>query len=448
MVVTKAAGGTATLGQMATQTAGYDRELVQGSNAQIRIDGTLITRSTNTISDAVAGVTFNLLAAEPGTTADVTIARDTSSAVTAVQSFVSAYNALATFVKTQTASGGELPFDGSLRASMRSLTDSLVQNIPGLTGTYVRAGTVGLTLDKTGQLQLDTNVLSAALSADLPDVKALFGVTATPSNGLAYLSDTPSTKSGTFAVNISSAATKAVLNGSGFSGTYTDSGVPDGVTITDGATLATGTVSLSSGDTIDSIVDKFNSLFSSKSMQLIASNVGGQLSISSTSYGSAAKFNLGFDPGDTAAATQLGLIAGQTAGTDVVGTIDGVAANGSGQSLTGATGTDAEGLAIQYAGTSAYTGQIVHTLGLAALMSNVSDAVTRSGDGLVAGMTTALQSQIDSLTDRSTQIQARLDAHKAALTQQFTTMETVISKLQTQTSALTNQIAGLQASTA
>ncbi|MEO7085063.1 MAG: flagellar filament capping protein FliD, partial [Gemmatimonadaceae bacterium] len=321
MVVTKAAGGTATLGQVATKTTGYDRELTHGADAVVRVDGTLITRSTNTITDAIPGATLSLLAAEPGTTATVTIARDTNAMVTATQAFVTAYNAVASFVKTQTAAGGQLPFNTGLRASLRSFTDSFAKTIPGISSTFSRAGTVGLTLDKTGQLQLDSTVFTAALNSNLADVKTLFGVTGTTTDGLSYLSDTSKSQGGTFAVAITTAASQATQTGTGFSGTYTDSGSPDGVTITDGATLVTGRVTLATGDTTDTIVGKFNSLFSTSKMQLSASNVGGQLVIKSNTYGSAAKFNLDFDAGDTQPGTQLGLTIGQTAGTDVAGTI-------------------------------------------------------------------------------------------------------------------------------
>jgi flagellar hook-associated protein 2 len=448
MVVTKAAGGTATLGQMGTQVAGYNRELVHGSDAAVRIDGTLITRSSNTISDAIPGATISLLAAEPGTTTTLTIARDTAAMVTATQSFVTAYNAVSSFVKTQTASGGQLPFNTGLRASLRSLTDSFTKTIPGISSSFSRAGTVGLTLDKTGTLQLDANVFSAALTSNLDDVKKLFGVTGTPTDGITYLGDSAKTQGGSFAVNITTAGSQATLIGSGFTGTYTDSGTPDGVTITDGATLATGRVTLATGDTTDTIVGKFNSLFSTNRMQLSATNVGGQLVITSTSYGSAAKFNVDFDVGDTQPGTQLGLTTGQSAGVDVAGTINGVAATGAGQSLTGAVGDASEGLAIQYTGAIPYTGSIAHTVGLAGLISNVADAATRSGDGLIAGITTSLQTRIDTLTKQSEAVQARLDAHKTLLTQQFTRMEAALSKLQAQTSALTNQINGLQQKTA
>jgi flagellar hook-associated protein 2 len=445
LTVNKASGGTATLGQISTQVTGYDRELAHGSDASLRVDGTLITRSSNTVTDAVPGLTINLLAAEPGTTANVSVTRNTNAAVSAAQLLVSAYNSVASFVKTQTAAGAPLAFNMSLRASLRSLTDTLIGNVTGLTGSYQRAGSVGLTLDKTGQLNLDTTVFTNALTSDIGAVKALFSANGTASAGLTYVADSTKTKAGTFAVQVTQAASQATLSGTGFTGTYTDSGSPDTVTITDGTTFATGSVSLATGDTMDNIVDKFNSLFASQNMQLIASNVGGQLQIVTKAYGSAAKISLSYG-GSTNPQSQLGIAAGLVSGVDVAGTIDGVAATGVGQQLTGAAGSNVDGLVLTYAGTAPYTGQVVHTVGVGAMLNVTADSITRSGDGLIAGMTNSLQGEIDSLTARSTAVQSQLDQRRAAMTAQFTAMEAVLSKLQAQSTDLANQIKGLQTS--
>jgi flagellar capping protein FliD len=79
-------------------------------------------------------------------------------------------------------------------------------------------------------------------------------------------------------------------------------------------------------------------------------------------------------------------------------------------------------------------------------MANFADAIARSGDGLVATTTESLQHQIDKLTQRTSDIQARLDLHKQTLTQQFTKMEAALASLQTQSTALANQIKALQSS--
>ena len=74
--------------------------------AQVRIDGTLFTRSSNTITDVIPNVTLNLATGEPGTTVDLAVTRDTTSAVNAAKALATAYNAAADFVKTNSATGG------------------------------------------------------------------------------------------------------------------------------------------------------------------------------------------------------------------------------------------------------------------------------------------------------------------------------------------------------
>jgi flagellar hook-associated protein 2 len=445
MVVRKADGSTAGLGQMTTSTTGYARELVAGSDAQVRIDGTLITRTTNSISDAVAGVTLNLLQALPGSRATITVARDTSGITSSVNSFVQAYNGLVSFVQSQTSGTGPLAHNVTLRSSLRQLTEGLIEQIPGVTGAYTHAADVGLNLDKTGQLNLDSGALSTAMTNNFAGVQALFARVATPTSGLSYLSDTAATKPGTYAVSVSAAASQAKFTGSGFGGTYADSGTPDQLVVTD-ASLNTTTVSLSTGDDITAIVNRLNASFAAKTMDAIATNVGGQLVIGSQSYGSSARLSVSAAAGGSNIASQLGIAGGSVGGVDVVGTIDGVAATGNGQHLTGATGSSAEGLELMYNGSDPYTGSIAYSPGLAGLFSNVSTGISQSGTGLVATTVDALQQQITTLTSRSADVQSHLDQHKAALTSQFTNMEAALAKLQAQQAALTSQITSLQTS--
>ncbi len=173
--VARANGGTASLGHVGTQTIGYDRVLTAGSDAQIRIDGMIYTRSSNTISDAIPNVTLNLSAAEPGTTVGLALTRDVTAASTAAQSLVTAYNAVAAFVKTQTAAGGALPMDSTLRGALRQVSQTLQADVPNVTGTLTRGALAGLAMDKTGQLQFDQKTFTAAMQDHPDDLLALFG---------------------------------------------------------------------------------------------------------------------------------------------------------------------------------------------------------------------------------------------------------------------------------
>jgi flagellar hook-associated protein 2 len=173
--VKRADGTTASLGAVGTQTAGFDRVLVQGSDAQVRVDGTLYTGSSNTFTNAIPNVTLNLTAAEPGTVVDLTLTRDEAAAAAAVKSLADGYNALASFVKTQTASGGALQFNTIARSAMRQVTQTLQENVPNLTGTLTRGALVGLAFDKTGQLQFNEDTFKSALETSPDQVLALFG---------------------------------------------------------------------------------------------------------------------------------------------------------------------------------------------------------------------------------------------------------------------------------
>ena len=173
--VKRASGAIASLGQMTTETLGYDRVLTRGTDAQIVVDGTLYTRSSNTISDVIPNVTLNLAAAEPGTAVDLSFSRDVTAASTAVQALATAYNAIADFVKAQTAAGAPLAFNSTIRSALRQLSQTLQHDVPGVTGTLTRGALVGLVMDKTGHLQFDQKTFNAAFETNPSDVLAVFG---------------------------------------------------------------------------------------------------------------------------------------------------------------------------------------------------------------------------------------------------------------------------------
>src|SRR5690606_29953293 len=73
-------------------------ETVSAKNAAMVIDGIAISKSSNTISDALEGVTFNLTKADLNVTTSLTVSRDTASVQKAVGEFVKAYNDLETTI--------------------------------------------------------------------------------------------------------------------------------------------------------------------------------------------------------------------------------------------------------------------------------------------------------------------------------------------------------------
>ncbi len=159
----RAGGGTLDFGATNIATAGRAMQLAAPSDAQVRIDGVTVSRSTNTISDALAGVTLSLQHAEVGTTVSVDVARDTDSVVNSLKSLATAYNAVSTYVSAQTAASGALPYDSSIRGTLTNLRNSLLGGIAGLNNsTYTTASMIGLSLDKNGVLSVDADAVKTS----------------------------------------------------------------------------------------------------------------------------------------------------------------------------------------------------------------------------------------------------------------------------------------------
>ena len=132
MSVTQAAGGaTIALGRQQATTVGRLREVISGSDAQLRVDGVVLRRTSNTITDALAGVTLNLQQAEVGSTVALTIARDVDAITKTVGDVAAAYNELVKFRTSQSAVGAPLKGNVTLRGAISTLTNALLTDVSG-----------------------------------------------------------------------------------------------------------------------------------------------------------------------------------------------------------------------------------------------------------------------------------------------------------------------------
>lgn len=147
-------------------------------NADLTVNGISITSASNTVTDAIQGVTLTLKNPAAGTS--LTVAHDTGAINTAVSGFVDAYNALYSQLKsrsaypTATAQTPALSGDGTVRLMMDQLRG--VFNTAA-SGTLTALAQVGVAFQKDGSLQLDSNALSSAMSKNFSDVTNLFSST-------------------------------------------------------------------------------------------------------------------------------------------------------------------------------------------------------------------------------------------------------------------------------
>jgi flagellar hook-associated protein 2 len=175
LTVARASGGTAPLGSSTTAVAGRDRELQQGRDAILRVDGQELTRTTNTITDAIPGVTLTLQGAEPGTSVDVVVSRDERSAVDATRKVVDAYNAIMGFFDEQRQPDAPLARDASLRRVVATLTTALRTEVPE-NGSYATVNLAGVVLDRTGRLTFNEETFKRAYADKPAEIEALFGL--------------------------------------------------------------------------------------------------------------------------------------------------------------------------------------------------------------------------------------------------------------------------------
>jgi flagellar hook-associated protein 2 len=144
-----------------------------GADASLVVDGVAITSSSNTVSNAIPGVTFHLLGSSPSTQIQVEITNGNTDIGTAINKFVSAYNTVINDISGQEKSnsiGNAAPLSGSptLALIQSQLTGALFSG--SASGTIKNFTQLGIGLNKDGTLTLNADTLSSALNSNFADV--------------------------------------------------------------------------------------------------------------------------------------------------------------------------------------------------------------------------------------------------------------------------------------
>jgi flagellar hook-associated protein 2 len=145
-----------------------------GVNASLTVDGIAISSASNTVSTAIPGVTFQLLSSAPGTSVQVQVTNDNSAIETAVQTFVTAYNAVNKDINTQEgndASGNPEPLFGN---SSLSLMQSQLQTalLGGTSSGSINSITqLGISVGDDGTLTFTSTDLDSTLNASFANVQ-------------------------------------------------------------------------------------------------------------------------------------------------------------------------------------------------------------------------------------------------------------------------------------
>jgi len=183
---------------------------VAGNDASLTVDGIPIQSASNTVTGAVAGLTFNLQGAAPGTQVNIGVAPDATQISKAVSNFVDAYNTAIKDVNSVYAVDGNNK-QGSLASdsTLRILQDDLLSaaNYTAGSGAITSLAGLGVTMNNDGTLSVDNSALTNAVQNNFADVQAFMqgaasnGFAATLKAQLNTLSD-PTT--GAFTVDLQS----------------------------------------------------------------------------------------------------------------------------------------------------------------------------------------------------------------------------------------------------
>lgn len=261
------ASGLSRLAYDPQATVGNGKNLSQvqeAKNALLTIDGIDIVKASNTISDAIEGVTLNLLATT-ATSVSLGVASNKDAVKTSVTSFVDAFNKLDTTLRSLT------KYDETGKASGVLLGEAAARTIANqiravMTRTIANGNTIdslnqiGVTFQPDGKLALDSTKLDNVMTSSFSSISALFAASASATDPLvSYTGSTNKTKEGTYAVTVSQLGTTTVnaqgtINGATATGNLTNLvGAPGNdseglnIKIAGGALGARGTVTFTLG---------------------------------------------------------------------------------------------------------------------------------------------------------------------------------------------------------
>jgi flagellar hook-associated protein 2 len=151
------------------------------ADAAFTLNGIPATSHSNTVTGALDGVTLELTGTNSGSPTTLTITQDLSTNITkALQSFVTSFNSAYATMSTlgaynaDTKVAGDLQGNSTLRYAMSQIRQNVFSITSGSTSSaYQTLSNIGVSINSSGQLSIDTTKLTAAIKADPTTVSNL-----------------------------------------------------------------------------------------------------------------------------------------------------------------------------------------------------------------------------------------------------------------------------------
>ncbi|MCM1129987.1 MAG: flagellar filament capping protein FliD [Alistipes senegalensis] len=431
-------------------------ETQAAQNAEFWLDGIKISKGSNSVSDAIDGVTLKLAQADKDKTVNLNVSRDNSEAKKAVEELVKAYNDLTTTLKDMTAYNADektasvLTGDSAVRSIQTALKGMLSQSIAGGEQGYRMLADVGITPNKEGLLEIDSSKLDEALEKNFDAFTAMFAEGGLSTNSsITFEGAEDYAKTGSFDVEVTQVATqgsysfKLTGDSKGLDLTGKDAAARTMQVTVDGVTKS---ITLSEKNYANykefasEIQSRINTAFKDTDARVSAEwdEEKSKFVITSSSWGSSSAVKI----------SETGGIFDEdskepVAGKDVEGTINGVAAIGKGQTLTGASGSDAYGIKLKVTGDeSNIRGTVSFTQGFAYQFTQLAKSLQ--------GENSAIQSRIDGVNKSIAQVEKEYSNYEERIAKteemyrkKFTNLDVLLAQLQSTSTYLTTQLASL-----
>jgi flagellar hook-associated protein 2 len=420
----------------------------EGADAKVRVNGLLLTRESNRLTDVIEGLEFDIFNSSTTETITINISADKNVAETAIRDFVDAYN---TFLKDvnklvgfneETGEFGSLRQDPLAKNLLQSVRSMMTGSVGGITSGFNSLGSIGIRTELDGTLKIiedNTNTdFRAAMDKNFEAVRDLFipktsssdtrvNVTAHGARSVAGSYDVVITQhaaKGGFTADPMALSFPLDTTGKDYSFVVEVDGInaaeitlPADKQYASGAELAAD---------IQSLINLDAALKQGRASVQVAFNADtNQLEFTSANYGASSRVSfsaVGADMADLGIAVGAGF-----AGQDVAGTVDGVAAFGYGNVLLPALGSKAEGLSMTIAdGVTEAT--ITFSRGFAGQIDSLINDFLKSS-GLIKGREENINKNIAEVKDDKTALERRSEAFRARLQAQFTAMEAIVRSL-------------------
>lgn len=417
----------------------------EGKDALLRVNGLLVARESNRITDVINGLEFDLFNQSQTETISINITADRNVAETAIRDFVTAYN---TFLKdvntlvgfnTETGEAGSLQRDPLAKNLIQSVRSMLTGSVPGVAEGFDSLSTLGIRTELDGSLKIienNTNTdFRAAMNNNYDKIADLFAPKISASNTLMELTASSARSvPGTYNVVITQQAAQGKYQGDAVTSLdttgkdYSFTVAVDGIN-SSSITLPTDKVYANGAELaaeIESLINLDTAIKEARAtVQVVYNSDSDSLEFTSSSYGSTSRVAFTAVGDDM---VDLGIAVGNgTAGSDVAGTVDGVAAFGHGNVLLPALGSKAEGLSMKIA-PGATGGTITFSRGLAGQLDTLINDFVKSS-GLIKERENSINKNIAKVKEDTVTLDRRSEAYRARLQAQFSAMEMIVRSL-------------------